>query len=90
MEHPTALVTDDATPPATCACQRYIDAGWRVRCAACGRDTIDGRGVAAYLPPVEIADGEYAVEPDGDGFGIEPCDMVRDDELADAAERAVA
>lgn len=44
MEHPTALVVDDATTSYTCSCLKLRDAGWEVVCYACGRG-VEGRVV---------------------------------------------
>ncbi len=99
MEHATALVDHDATTPTICGCQRLVDAGWAVRCFACGRVT-EAAGVPALLEVQHRAPGTHTC------MGCEACyderiaDLEADDvDLADrdydaqrddVAERRVA
>ena len=96
MAHATALVDNDATTPFTCGCQRLVDAGWTVRCNACGRgaEAADELLVLVYRPtehtcascPGCFTDAIADAERDDDaGY-----DEQRDAALVDAAERRVA
>lgn len=82
MADATALVTDDATPPFTCSCDKLVAAGWRVNCAACGRAEFSaGEWADTDVEGLALTDGWSSIEPD---------DVERDDRLVDEAERRVA
>ncbi len=92
MAHATAFVTDDATTHACwkggcpCSCSKLAAAGWKVNCAACGRQEFEPGelGVTALLG-TQGALVEIAGDDDEPWYSIEPDDVVRDDRLADEA-----
>jgi len=88
MEHATALVDHDATPH-ICGCQRLVDAGWTVRCAACGRGMSPAERAGMLDMHVEFFDGIAEVLVD-DVDPDDAYDAQRDAELVDEAERRVA
>lgn len=56
MEHPTALVVDDATTPFTCSCMKLRESGWAVICRACGRGVEAG---GAQLPELVVQEAVW-------------------------------